>query len=57
MYLYGEQNEGSEQDVAKAILFLASTSSRFINGTTIVLDGGGSIQEQFSLINRIESSD
>jgi 3-oxoacyl-[acyl-carrier protein] reductase len=57
MYLYGEQNEGSEQDVAKAILFLASTSSRFINGTTIVLDGGGSIQEQFSLINRIESSE
>jgi len=57
MYLYGEDNEGSEQDVAKAILFLAGASSRFINGTTIVLDGGGSVQEQFALVNRIESSD
>ena len=57
MYLYGENNEGSEQDVAKAILFLAGPSSRFINGTTIVLDGGGSVQEQFSLVNRIESLD
>ena len=36
-YLYGVDNEGSEQDVAKAILFLAGASSRFINGTTIVL--------------------
>jgi len=57
MYLYGEDNEGSEQDVAKAILFLAGESSRFINGATIVLDGGGSIQEHLSLVNRIESSD
>jgi 3-oxoacyl-[acyl-carrier protein] reductase len=57
MYLFGENNEGSELDVAKAILFLAGTSSRFINGTTIVLDGGGSIQEQLSLVNRIEYLD
>ena len=56
-YLFGENNEGTEKDVAKAIVFLASISSRFINGTTMVLDGGGSIQEQFSLIDRIESSD
>ena len=55
-YLFGEDNEGTEKDVAKAIVFLASTSSRFINGTTMVLDGGGSIQEQLSLLNRIESS-
>lgn len=56
-YLFGEDNEGTEKDVAKAIVFLASTSARFINGTTMVLDGGGSIQEQFSLVSRIEKSD
>lgn len=53
-FLFGVNNEGTEKDVAKAVVFLASTSSRFINGTTLVLDGGGSIQEQSSLINRIE---
>lgn len=57
MYLFGDGNEGSEKDVARTILFLADSSSRFVNGTTIVLDGGGSVQEQFSLVNRIESAD
>ena len=56
-YLYGEDNEGTERDVAKAIVFLASTSARFVNGTTMVLDGGGSIQEQFYLVSRIENSE
>ncbi len=31
---------GKPEDIAAAILFLASDEARFINGTTLVADGG-----------------
>jgi NAD(P)-dependent dehydrogenase (short-subunit alcohol dehydrogenase family) len=33
-------NVGQPDDIAAAILFLASKESRFINGTTLMADGG-----------------
>ena len=51
-YLFSQEYVGEEADVANAILFLAESSSQFINGSVIVIDGGGSAQEHFSLLNR-----
>jgi NAD(P)-dependent dehydrogenase (short-subunit alcohol dehydrogenase family) len=31
---------GQPEDIAAAILFLASDEARFINGTTLIVDGG-----------------
>lgn len=31
---------GKPEDLAAAILFMASDEARFINGTTLVVDGG-----------------
>jgi NAD(P)-dependent dehydrogenase (short-subunit alcohol dehydrogenase family) len=31
---------GKPEDIAAAICFLASADARFINGTTLVVDGG-----------------
>jgi len=41
---------GSESDVSNLVIFLSSQYSDFINGTTVIVDGGASNQDQFSLI-------
>ena len=46
---------GSSNDVAELALFLCSDRARFISGEVIVLDGGATIQEQFSLLRRLDS--
>lgn len=46
---------GSSDDVAELALFLCSDRARFISGEVLVLDGGATIQEQFSLLRRLES--
>ena len=40
---------GTEDDVSNTILFLSSKFSDFINGETIILDGGASNRDQFSV--------
>jgi NAD(P)-dependent dehydrogenase (short-subunit alcohol dehydrogenase family) len=35
---------GEPEDIANLILFLASDESKFVNGATIVSDGGWTIQ-------------
>ena len=32
---------GENEDITGAVLFLASDASRYISGSTIVIDGGG----------------
>jgi NAD(P)-dependent dehydrogenase (short-subunit alcohol dehydrogenase family) len=32
---------GTPEEIARAVLFLASESAAFITGTTLVVDGGG----------------
>jgi NAD(P)-dependent dehydrogenase (short-subunit alcohol dehydrogenase family) len=34
---------GTRQDIADAVMFLASDAARFISGVNLVVDGGGSI--------------
>jgi NAD(P)-dependent dehydrogenase (short-subunit alcohol dehydrogenase family) len=46
---------GSSDDVAELALFLCSDRARFVSGEVVVLDGGATIQEQFSLLRRIET--
>lgn len=46
---------GSSDDVAELALFLCSDRARFITGEIVALDGGATIQEQFSLLRRIEA--
>lgn len=41
---------GSSKDVADAVLFLASSGSRFITGQSIVVDGGLTIQDPSALL-------
>lgn len=43
------QKVGSSDDVAKACLFLASSEAGFINGHSLVVDGGSTVQEQVGL--------
>lgn len=40
---------GTEDDVSNTVLFLSSKFSDFINGETIILDGGASNRDQFSV--------
>lgn len=42
---------GDSDDVAECAAFLCSDQSRFVNGQAIILDGGATIQEQFSLLH------
>jgi NAD(P)-dependent dehydrogenase (short-subunit alcohol dehydrogenase family) len=44
---------GYSDEVAEAILFLASDAARFITGQSIVVDGGLTLQEPFSLASAI----
>lgn len=44
---------GADKDVIEAINWLQDSRSKFINGQIIKLDGGASLQEQFSLLRRI----
>ena len=37
--------------IAEAVLWICSVKSKYINGAVLRIDGGGSIQEQFTLIN------
>jgi 3-oxoacyl-[acyl-carrier protein] reductase len=41
---------GTEEDVSNLVLFLTSRYSNFINGENIILDGGASNQDQFTLL-------
>lgn len=41
---------GRSDDVADAVLFLASDKARFISGHSLVLDGGMSVQDQSDLL-------
>ena len=42
---------GEETDIAEAVLWICSVKSKYINGAVLRIDGGGSTQEQFTLIN------
>jgi NAD(P)-dependent dehydrogenase (short-subunit alcohol dehydrogenase family) len=43
---------GTSDDVAEAVMFLASDEAKFITGQQLVVDGGLTLEEQFSLISR-----
>jgi len=43
---------GTNLDVANAVLFLCSDDSGFITGENLIVDGGLTIQDQWSVINR-----
>lgn len=38
--MYPDSSFGTPSDVASCVLFLASEKAKFINGSTIVVDGG-----------------
>ena len=44
---------GNEIDVAESAMFLCSSTSKYINGVTFILDGGATSQEQFGLSFKI----
>lgn len=46
---------GRSDDVADAVLFLASDRARFISGQCLVLDGGMSVQDQSILLMRSQN--
>lgn len=43
---------GTSDEVAEAVLFLASPGAGFITGECLVIDGGSTLQEQFGLLHR-----
>lgn len=43
---------GNERDIADAVAWLLSPEASFVNGATIVIDGGGTVQDQL-LLSRI----
>jgi NAD(P)-dependent dehydrogenase (short-subunit alcohol dehydrogenase family) len=47
---------GMSDDVANAVLFLCSPQATFINGHTVVLDGGATLQDQFCLLRDFDLS-
>ena len=49
-YLPNHVLPGREIEIAQTIDFLIDERSRFINGAQITLDGGASVQEQFTLL-------
>ena len=44
---------GRENDVAEAVFWICSDKSKYINGVTLKIDGGGSLQEQFELLEKL----
>lgn len=48
---------GSSDDVANACVFLSASQSSFITGQCLVIDGGVSIQEHFSLLSATMTKD
>ena len=43
---------GNERDIADAVAWLLSPEASFVNGATIVIDGGGTVQDQL-LLSRV----
>ena len=43
---------GRSDDIAEAVRYLASDRSRWVSGQTIIVDGGASIQEHWTLLDR-----
>jgi NAD(P)-dependent dehydrogenase (short-subunit alcohol dehydrogenase family) len=41
---------GNSDDIANMVLFLSSEKSKFINGQTIIIDGGLTIQDSWDLV-------
>jgi NAD(P)-dependent dehydrogenase (short-subunit alcohol dehydrogenase family) len=46
---------GTSNDVANACLFLCSQESAFVTGQCLVVDGGSTIQEHFSLLRDFDT--
>lgn len=44
---------GSEDDVASAVAWLSSDDAKYVSGAALTVDGGASVQEQFTLLSRI----
>lgn len=42
---------GSQRDVAEVVSWLLSPEARFVNGATLVVDGGGTVQDQLFLLH------
>ena len=53
--LYPASSFGTPMDVAKCALFLASEDSNFINGATVVVDGGATAVHRLPLCCRRSS--
>jgi len=47
---------GSPDEIAEAVLFLASNRSSFIAGQILFADGGSSVQEQWMLFDRYSNN-
>jgi len=44
---------GKEEDVLQLVKYLISGNANFVNGVTITLDGGASVQEHFNLVRKL----
>ncbi len=44
---------GISSDVASAVMYLCSDDSKYISGIALPVDGGSSVQEQFTLLSKI----